>query len=65
LISHREQKKHRLRAFDKRILGRISGPKRDEMAGGRRKLQNEEFHNLYCTSSDNSLGLLGSSDQRG
>jgi hypothetical protein len=26
---------------------RIFGPKRDEVTGGRRKLHNEELHNLY------------------
>jgi hypothetical protein len=30
---------------------RIFGPKRDEMAGGWRKLHNEELHNLYSYSS--------------
>jgi hypothetical protein len=27
------------------------GPKRDEMAGGWRKLHNEELHDLYCSPS--------------
>jgi hypothetical protein len=34
-----------------RVLKRIFGPKRDEVIGGWRKLHNEEFHNLYCSSS--------------
>jgi hypothetical protein len=29
------------------MLRGISGPKRDEMTGGRRKLHNKELHNLY------------------
>jgi hypothetical protein len=31
------------------VLGRIFGPKREEVAGGWRKLHNEEFHNLYAS----------------
>jgi acyl-coenzyme A synthetase/AMP-(fatty) acid ligase len=30
---------------------RIFGPKRDEVIGGWRKLNNEELHNLYCSPS--------------
>jgi hypothetical protein len=30
---------------------RISGPKRDEVTGGWRKLHNEELHNLYSSPS--------------
>jgi hypothetical protein len=29
------------------VLRRIFGPKRDEVTGDRRKLHNEELHNLY------------------
>jgi hypothetical protein len=29
------------------VLGRISGPKRDEVTGDWRKPHNEELHNLY------------------
>jgi hypothetical protein len=32
-----------------RLLRRISGPKREEMAGGWRRLHNEELHNLYTS----------------
>jgi hypothetical protein len=42
---------HRLRVFEKRVLRRIFGPKRDEVTGGWRKLHNEEFHNLYSSAS--------------
>jgi hypothetical protein len=45
------REEHRLRVFENRVLRRISGPKRDEVTGERRKLQNGELHNLY-TSPD-------------
>jgi hypothetical protein len=35
--------------FETRVLRRISGPKRDEVTGGWRKLHNEELHNLYSS----------------
>jgi hypothetical protein len=37
--------------FENRVLKRIFGPKRDEMTGERRKLHNEELHNLYSSPS--------------
>jgi hypothetical protein len=37
----------RLRVFDNRVLRRIFGPKRDEVAGEWRKLHNEELNDLY------------------
>jgi hypothetical protein len=33
--------------FEKRVLRRIFGPQREEVAGGWRRLHNEELHNLY------------------
>jgi hypothetical protein len=42
--------RHRLRAFEKKVLKRIFGPTRDEVTGGGRNLQNEELHNLYSSS---------------
>jgi hypothetical protein len=39
----------RLRVFENRVLRRIFGPKRDELTGKWRKLQNGEFHNLYSS----------------
>jgi hypothetical protein len=42
---------HRLRVFEKRVLRRIFGPKKDEITGGWRKRHNEELHNLYYSSS--------------
>jgi hypothetical protein len=41
--------KHRLMVFENRVLRRIFEPKREEVAGGWRKLHNEEFHNLYSS----------------
>jgi hypothetical protein len=37
---------HRLRVLEKRVLRKIFGPKRDE-DGSRRKLHNDELHDLY------------------
>jgi hypothetical protein len=37
--------------FENRVLRRIFGPKRDEVAGGWRKLHNEELPNLYSSPS--------------
>jgi hypothetical protein len=42
---------HRLRVFENRVLRRIFGPKRDEVAGEWRKLHNEELHDLYSSPS--------------
>jgi hypothetical protein len=41
------REEHRLRVLENRVLGRIYGPKRDEVSGGWRKLHNEELLNLY------------------
>jgi hypothetical protein len=35
--------------FENRVLRRIFGPKRDEVTGGWRKLQDREIHNLYSS----------------
>jgi hypothetical protein len=40
-----------LRVFENTVLRKIFGPKRDEVTGGWRKLQNEEIHNFYCSPS--------------
>jgi hypothetical protein len=37
--------------FEKRVSRRIFGPKRDEVAGGWRKLHNEEHRNLHSSPS--------------
>jgi hypothetical protein len=44
--------------FENRVLRRIFGPRRDEMRGYRRKLHNEELHNLY--SSPNIIRMITS-----
>jgi hypothetical protein len=38
--------KNRFGLFENRVLRRILGPKREEVVGSRRKLDNEEFRNL-------------------
>jgi PAS domain-containing protein len=38
--------------FENRVLRRIFGPKREEVAGGWRRLHNEERHNLYTSPSN-------------
>jgi hypothetical protein len=39
----------RLRLFENGVLGRIFGPKRDEVTGELRKLHNEELNDLYSS----------------
>ena len=43
------REEHRLRMFVNRVLRRIFGPKRYEVTGERRKVHNEELHDL-CSS---------------
>jgi hypothetical protein len=40
---------HRLRVLENRVLRKILGPKRDDVAGEWRKLYQEELHDLYCS----------------
>jgi hypothetical protein len=40
-----------MRVFENRVLGRIFGPKRDEVTGEWRKLHHEELHDLYSSPS--------------
>jgi hypothetical protein len=42
---------YKLRAFVYKVLRRIFVPRSDGVTGGRRKLHNEEVHNLYSSSS--------------
>jgi len=41
------REEHKLRVFENRLLRRIFGPKRDEVAGEWRKLHNEELSYQY------------------
>jgi hypothetical protein len=45
------REEHILRVFENRVLRRILGPKRDEVTGGWKKLQNEELRDLYSSPS--------------
>jgi len=38
---------HKLRVFENRVLREVSGPRREELIEGWRKLHNVEFHDLY------------------
>jgi hypothetical protein len=35
--------------FEDRVVRRIRGPMREEVAGGRRRQHNEQLHNLYAS----------------
>jgi hypothetical protein len=48
----------RLRVFEKRVLRRIFGPKRDEVKGEWRKLHNKDLNGLY--SSPNIVRVIKS-----
>jgi hypothetical protein len=45
------REKHKLRMLENRVLRRRFGPKKDGVTGERRKLHNEELHNLYSSPS--------------
>jgi hypothetical protein len=55
------REEHRLRVFEKSILRRIFGPKREE-DGSWRKLHNDELHSLY--SSPNIVRVIKSRRMR-
>jgi len=38
-----------LRVFEKRVLRRVFGPRRDKVTGEWKKLHNEELNHLYCS----------------
>jgi hypothetical protein len=48
--------------FENRVLGRICGPKRDEVIGGWRKLHTEALRNLYL--SPNMIRMIKSRRMR-
>jgi hypothetical protein len=43
------REEHELKVSENRELRRIFGPKREEVAGGWRRLHNEELRNLYAS----------------
>jgi hypothetical protein len=45
------REEHTLRVFENRVLRRIFGPKRDEVMGQWKKLNNKELHDLYSSPS--------------
>jgi hypothetical protein len=51
-----------VRVFENRVLGKIFGPRTEEVTGDWRELQNEELHNLY--SSSNIIRAIKSSRMR-
>jgi hypothetical protein len=55
------REEHRLRVFENTVLRRIFGPKREE-DGSRRKLHNDELHDLY--SSPNIVRVIKSRRMR-
>jgi len=37
--------------YEKRLLARVLGPKREKVAGGRIRLHNEKLHNFYASQN--------------
>jgi hypothetical protein len=52
------REEHRLRVFENRVLRRISGRKREEKIGERRKVHEEELNYMY--SSPNIIRVIKS-----
>ena len=46
-LTLREERK--LRVFENMVLGRIFGPRKDEVTGEWKRLHNEELNDLYCS----------------
>ena len=47
MIFYFKGREKKIQVFEKKILRKILGPKRDEQTGKWRILQNVELHNLY------------------
>ena len=43
------RKERKLRVFEKVVLRRIFGPRRDEVTGEWKRLHNEKLNDLYCS----------------
>ena len=43
------KEKRRLKVFENGVLGKVFGPKMDEVPGERKRLRNKEFCDLYST----------------
>jgi hypothetical protein len=54
---------NRPRVFENRVLRRIFGPKR-KVTGERRKMHNEELHNLYSSPSTSIIKMITSRRMR-
>jgi len=44
-------KEHRLRGSEKRVPGKISGPRKDEVTGKWRRLHNEDLYDQYSSTN--------------
>jgi len=56
------KEEYSFRVFENRVLRKIFGPKREEVAGSWKKLHNEELHTLY--SSPNVTSMIKSRRMR-
>ena len=46
------RKERKLKVLENRLRRQISGPKREEVAGGWRKLHNKEYYDLYSSRNN-------------